>query len=150
MANMTAKPSKPDRRPLRVIVVDDESAVADMLAEVVRYAGHEVIAMARDGMEAVTTVRQHQPDVVIMDVLMPRLNGVQAMRQIVAARAARKVLLVSGEYRSLGMTRDQIVKEGAAGFLEKPFSVTELSNLLDQWAIELTDAGDQPANSPVS
>lgn len=147
---MTAKPSKPDRRPLRVIVVDDESAVADMLAEVVRYAGHEVIAMARDGMEAVTTVRQHRPDVVIMDVLMPRLNGVQAMRQIVAARAARKVLLVSGEYRSLGMTREQIVKEGAAGFLEKPFSVTELSNLLDQWAIELTDAGDQPANSPVS
>jgi len=135
---------------LRVVVVDDEPAVADMLADVVRYGGHEVIAIARDGMEAVDTVRRLAPDVVIMDVLMPRLNGVQAMRQIVAARAARKVLLVSGEYRSLGMTRDQIIKEGAAGFLEKPFSVTELSDLLDQWSGELLADGDTPADSTVS
>lgn len=133
-----------------MVVVDDEPAVADMLADVVRYGGHEVIAIARDGMEAVDTVRRLAPDVVIMDVLMPRLNGVQAMRQIVAARAARKVLLVSGEYRSLGMTRDQIIKEGAAGFLEKPFSVTELSDLLDQWSDELLADGDTPADSTVS
>jgi two-component system response regulator MprA len=130
------------------MVVDDETAVCDMLTEVVRYSGHDVVAVARDGVEAVDAARKHRPDVVVMDVLMPRMNGVQAMREIVAKGTARKVLLISGEYRSLGMSREQILQEGAAAFLEKPFGVGELADQLDRWASEINPPETHGISSP--
>lgn len=121
---------------LRVLVVDDQDAVCDMVADTIQYAGHEVVAKAKDGVEAVARAGDLRPDLVVMDVSMPRMNGMDAMRAILGAGTARRVVLMSGEYRSLGMTREEMFRRGAAGFLEKPFSVTELFDMLEKWAGE--------------
>jgi len=123
-----------DDRKLRVVVVDDEPAVCKVVADTIEYAGHQIIGKGRDGVEAVALAKELLPDLVVMDILMPRMNGVDAMKMILADRSAKRVLLMSGEYHSLGVTREALIREGAAGFMEKPFNVSKLFELLDRWA----------------
>jgi len=121
---------------LRVLVVDDQPAVAEVVADTIQYAGHDIVGIARDGMEAVTRAKELHPDLVVMDISMPRMNGVEAMKAILKEGSTKRVLLMSGEYRSLGVTRDEMMRNGASGFMEKPFNVTELFDMLDRWAAE--------------
>jgi CheY-like chemotaxis protein len=124
----------PVSRRLRIMVVDDQEAVCEVVSDTIRFAGHEVVGTARDGVEAVERAEQLRPEVVIMDVSMPRKNGVEAMRSILEAGTAQHVALMSGEYRSLGLTREEMMRNGAAAFLEKPFNVSQLFDLLRQWS----------------
>src|SRR5260221_1721785 len=126
--------SKATGKKLRVLVVDDQPAVAEVVADAIQYAGHEIVGIAKDGMEAVARAKELHPDLVVMDISMPRMNGVEAMKAILKAGDAKRVLLMSGEYRSLGVTRDEMTRNGAAGSMEKPFNVTELFDLLERWA----------------
>lgn len=125
-----------EKKTLRVLVVDDQSAVAEVVADTIRYAGHDVVGTASDGAQAVERAAALQPDLVVMDVVMPRMNGVEAMEAILRAGSARWVVIMSGEYRSMGFTLAEIKKRGARDFLEKPFDVTRLFTLLDQIAAE--------------
>ena len=122
---------------LRVLVVDDQPAVCEVVADSIQYAGHEIVGTAKDGVEAVARAKELLPDLVVMDISMPPMTGVEAMKAILAAGAAKRVLLMSGEYRSLGVTRDEMMRNGASGFMEKPFNVGELFDLLDRWAAEV-------------
>jgi len=126
----------PEGRKLRVLVVDDQPAVCEVVVDAIQYAGYDVVGRAKDGAEAVTQAQELRPDLVVMDVSMPRMNGVDAMKAILAAGTCKRVLLMSGEYRSLGVTREEMMREGAAGFMEKPFNISELFNLLDRWSGE--------------
>jgi two-component system chemotaxis response regulator CheY len=134
-SNEESKPAAKTKK-LRVLVVDDQPAVCDVVADTIEYAGHEIIGKAKDGAEAVVRAKELQPDLIVMDVLMPHMNGVDAMKAILAAGSTKRILLMSGEYRSLGVTRDEMMREGAAGFMEKPFNVTELFSLLERWSGE--------------
>jgi CheY-like chemotaxis protein len=127
-------------RALRVLVVDDQEGVRMVVADTVRFAGHEVIAVGEDGQQAIELAREHRPDLVIMDIQMPRLNGAGAMEVILKEGTAERVVLMSGEWRSAGLTTEDLKRLGASAFLEKPFSVTQLFDLLDQYARELTAA----------
>jgi len=126
----------PAGKKLRVLVVDDQPAVCEVVADTIQYAGHEIVGTAKDGVEAVARAKELRPDLVVMDISMPRMNGVEAMKAILTAGDAKRVLLMSGEYRSLGVTRDEMMRNGAAGFMEKPFNVSELFGLLDRWSAE--------------
>lgn len=128
-----------DTKKLRVLVVDDQPAVCEVVADCVQYAGHEVVGRARDGAEAVARAAALRPDLVVMDVAMPKLNGVEAMEAIKKAANARWVILMSGEYRSLGYTPEEMCARGAMTFLEKPFDVTRLFALLEELAAQLPD-----------
>ena len=132
----------PGARRLRVLVVDDQEAVCEVVADTIRFAGHDVVGTARDGVEAIERAEQLRPDVVIMDVAMPRKNGVEAMKTILEAQTAERVALMSGEYRSLGLTREEMMRHGAAAFLEKPFSVNDLFDLLGQWSGQTPATGN--------
>ena len=123
-----------ESRKLRVLVVDDQPAVCDVVADTIQYEGHEIVGKGRDSRDVVELAIALRTDLVVMDISMPRMNGVDAMKVILAAGSATRVLLMSGEYRSLGVTREEMMREGAAGFMEKPFNVTELFGLLDRWS----------------
>ncbi len=119
---------------LRVLVVDDQLAVRDVIGDMVQFSGHDVVGKANDGIEAVEQARRLRPDVVIMDVVMPQASGIEAMRMILAEKTAAGVLLMSGEYRSHGMTKEELLRAGAAAFLEKPFSLNDLAQSLEKCA----------------
>lgn len=107
----------------RVLIAEDEALIRLDLAEMLAEAGYEVVAQAGDGEEAVELAREHRPDLVIMDVKMPRLDGIAAASIVAAERIAPVVMLTAFSQRELvERARDA----GAMAYLVKPFSLTDL------------------------
>lgn len=107
----------------RVLVAEDEALIRLDLVEMLREEGYEVVAEARDGQEAVDLTIEHRPDLVIMDVKMPRRDGIDAAAEIAAARLAPVVILTAFSQRELvERARDA----GAMAYLVKPFSKADL------------------------
>src|SRR5204862_4131320 len=80
---------------LRILVAEDETIIRLDLVEMLKRAGLEVAAEARDGEEAVALARDHQPDLAIMDVKMPGLDGIEAARRILDERPIPIVMLTA-------------------------------------------------------
>ena len=110
---------------IRVLVVDDDAAFAETLAELLETdARIRVVGFARNGEEALALARSLRPDVVTMDIDMPILNGIEAIRRIVASLANVRVLVVSGsEHTALA---EQARVAGAAGYIAKSRIAGEL------------------------
>ena len=75
---------RPDGSPVRVLVVDDEPSLAELLASVLRYEGWE-IRTAADGSSAVRAAREFQPDAILLDVMLPDFDGFEVLRRVRAA-----------------------------------------------------------------
>jgi two-component system, response regulator PdtaR len=107
-----------NRIPLRILVAEDDPLVRRDLCESLESAGFAVCAEAQDGLEAVALARSTLPDVALVDVEMPRLDGLEACRRIVAERPIPVVVLT-------GHAEDDVVSRavaaGAFGSLLKPF-----------------------------
>jgi response regulator NasT len=109
--------------PRRVLIAEDEALIRMDLAEMLREEGYEVVGEAGDGQEAVELVEQLKPDLVIMDVKMPRLDGINAAAEIASARIAPIVLLTAfSQYELVERARDA----GAMAYLVKPFTISDL------------------------
>ena len=117
-----------DDEPLRVIVVDDDPLARRMLRDVLQNAGITVIAEAGGGREAVELSVYYRPDVVVMDLVMPGVDGVAATRQIVdKAPDVRVVMLTSSDSEEVGL---MTLRAGASGFLCKSVGVDALPRAL--------------------
>ncbi len=111
------------RTPRRVLVAEDEALIRLDLVEMLREEGYEVAGEAVDGQEAVDLTRTLRPDLVIMDVKMPRRDGIDAAAEIAAERLAPVVILTAFSQRELvERARDA----GAMAYLVKPFSAADL------------------------
>lgn len=113
-------PSGPARR---VIVAEDETLIRLDIVEILRGEGYEVVAEADNGEKAVALAFEHKPDLVLMDVKMPVMDGITAAEQIVKARIAPVVLLTAFSQRELiERARDA----GAMAYVVKPFTPADL------------------------
>src|SRR6184192_4708715 len=108
---------------MRILVAEDETIIRLDLCELLRRAGFEVVAEARDGEEAVALARAHQPDLAIMDVKMPRLDGIEAARRILNERPIPIVMLTAYGQDELV---SRAVEAGVFGYLVKPFREADL------------------------
>ncbi|MGH7133916.1 MAG: response regulator, partial [Phycisphaerales bacterium] len=109
--------------PRRVLIAEDEALIRLDLAEMLNEEGYEVVGQAGDGQEAVDLAESLKPDLVIMDVKMPRRDGIDAASEIAAKRIAPIVILTAFSQRELvERARDA----GAMAYLVKPFSITDL------------------------
>ncbi len=107
----------------RVVIAEDEALIRLDLAEMLAEEGYVVVGQAGDGEAAVALAMEHRPDLVVMDVKMPKLDGIAAASQIAAARIAPVVMLTAFSQRELvERARDA----GAMAYLVKPFSKTDL------------------------
>jgi response regulator NasT len=121
MADLTTDPASP--APRRVLIAEDEALIRLDLAEMLRDEGYDVVGEAGDGQEAVDLAESLRPDLVIMDVKMPRRDGIDAAAEIAAKRIAPVVLLTAFSQRDLvERARDA----GAMAYLVKPFSISDL------------------------
>ena len=114
-----------DDRTRRVLIVDDDPEVRRVLARMLQPEGYEVYE-AGDGEEGLAQAEVHRPDVILLDVLMPNLNGFEACKRLKAKEEFRltPVVLITG----LSDVRDRVagILAGADDFLSKPFEQTEL------------------------
>jgi response regulator NasT len=119
---MTGSPTDA-AKPHRVLIAEDEALIRLDLAEMLREEGYEVVGEAGDGQEAVELAERLNPDLVIMDVKMPRRDGIDAAAEIAQKRIAPIVVLTAFSQRELvERARDA----GAMAYLVKPFSITDL------------------------
>ena len=107
----------------RVLVVDDDRAVRDSLRRSLEFNGYDVV-LAGDGAEALVTLGAHHPDVVVMDVMMPRLDGIETTRALRAAGNDVPVLVLTA--RDAVGDRVEGLDAGADDYLTKPFALEEL------------------------
>ncbi|BBX73672.1 transcriptional regulator [Mycobacterium shinjukuense] len=109
--------------PRRVLIAEDEALIRMDLAEMLREEGYDIVGEAGDGQEAVELAEQHKPDLVIMDVKMPRRDGIDAASEIASKRIAPIVVLTAFSQRDLvERARDA----GAMAYLVKPFTISDL------------------------
>mgnify|MGYP002639139251 FL=1 len=121
----TAQPGSPDfpATPHRVLIAEDEALIRMDLAEMLREEGYQIVGEAGDGQEAVDLAEALKPDLVIMDVKMPRRDGIDAASEIAGKRIAPIVILTAFSQRELvERARDA----GAMAYLVKPFNITDL------------------------
>jgi response regulator NasT len=107
----------------RILTVDDNPIVRADLRLMLEDAGFEVVPDARDGVEAVDLAREHRPDLVLIDLSLPLLDGVEATRRILDERDVPVVALTG---HSAGDFVQRAVDAGAVGHVLKPFSRVEL------------------------
>jgi response regulator NasT len=112
----------------RVVIAEDEALIRLDLAEMLSEEGYAVVAEASDGEEAVRLAAEHRPDVVLMDVRMPRLDGIEAAAQIAAAKIAPVVLLTAFSQRDLV---DRARDAGVMAYIVKPFTRSDLAPAIE-------------------
>jgi response regulator NasT len=103
---------------MRILLAEDETIIRLDLRALLERAGYEIVAEARDGEEAVALARSEQPDLAVMDVKMPRLDGIEAARRILEERPIPIVMLTAFGQRELV---DRAAEAGVYGYLVKPF-----------------------------
>ena len=115
---------------MRILIADDHALFRDGLRSLLQAQGHEVVGEARDGRQAVELAMKLQPDLVLMDVSMPELDGVAATRLIVAEMPDVKVVILTASDQD--ETLFDAIKAGAQGYLLKNLEAGELLALLDR------------------
>ncbi len=120
---MTENPAPDAPRGRRVVIAEDEALIRMDLAEMLAEEGYDVVAAVEDGEQAVTQAEELRPDLVILDVKMPRLDGIAAAQRIASQRIAPVVMLTAFSQRDLvESARDA----GAMAYLVKPFGKSDL------------------------
>ena len=109
--------------PVRVVIAEDEAIVRLDLKEILEEEGYQVVGETGRGDEAVELVRAHQPELVILDIKMPGLDGLSAAREINSERLAAVLILTAFSQRDL---IEKAREAGALAYLVKPFQRNEL------------------------
>jgi len=110
-----------NQEPVRIIVAEDEALIRMDLVEMLGEAGYLVVAQASDGAEAITLVAEHKPDLAILDVKMPILDGISAAEEIIATCPV--LMLTAFSQRELV---DRARDAGVMAYVLKPFTINDL------------------------
>ena len=117
------------RTAIRVLIADDETLLRSAIASLLDMSEEiEIVAQAGDGAEAVALAAEHEPDVVLLDLEMPRLDGLEAARRIIARRPEQAVVLLTRHARA-GVLRAALAA-GIRGFLPKSVDTGELERVI--------------------
>ena len=114
--------------PTRVVVAEDEAIIRMDLRELLQEEGYEVVAECGRGDEAVALVREHRPDVALLDIKMPGLDGISAAREISSERLTAVVLVTAFSQREL---IEEASDAGVQGYVVKPFERHDLAPAIE-------------------
>lgn len=115
----------------RILIVDDSPSQLLGIQRIVEKLGHQILT-ATDGAAGVETARAELPDLVLMDVVMPNLNGFQATRTLARDEATRHIPVILVTTKDQDTDRMWGMRQGAKAYITKPFSEDELSEVLER------------------
>jgi two-component system, chemotaxis family, chemotaxis protein CheY len=112
---------------MKILIAEDTDSVRFALRLVLEYLGHEVVGFATDGEETIEKYKTMQPELVLMDVRMPLMDGLTCTSRLAKDDPNAKVVIVTGSRT----TENEAREAGARGFVEKPFGVSELNHAIN-------------------
>ena len=115
----------PNPTGVRVVIAEDNEMLRDTLGLALQEAGYEIVGAAEDGLSAVETVLREAPDVTVMDIRMPGIDGIEATRRIRESRGSRTIILMLTAFDEPTLLQDAL-DAGAAGFLVKGIPLARL------------------------
>ena len=121
----------------RILVADDASFMRQMIREIIEAEGHEVVAEAPDGVEAIDRFKEHHPDLITMDIVMPRRSGIDAVKGILELDSTASVVMCSALGQESLVT--EALEAGAKDFIVKPFKPDAVIKTL----AKVLEKGDQ-------
>jgi len=110
----------------RVLVVDDDRVIQQLLEVNLELEGYEVVASASDGKEALEQIAKLKPDIVILDIMMPKMDGLEVCRRLREDPATAKIPVVLLSARAQDLDIREGLDIGASAYLTKPFDPVEL------------------------
>lgn len=113
------KPTKQVKSAKRVLIVDDALIMRERIKEIALKAGWQIAGEARDGAEAVEMYRREKPNLVTLDIVMPKLDGVAALKQMIQLDAQAQVVMISAVNQKEKLA--ECIRGGATDFIVKPF-----------------------------
>jgi len=124
---------------LNIMVVDDSSIIRKTFSIELEKMGHNVVAKAKDGKEAITLYKEHIPDLVTMDITMPIKNGIESLKEIKKLFKDAKVIMVTshGEEKLVM----EAIMAGAKGYILKPISKDKIETAINKIFPELQEKG---------
>ena len=108
-----------------MVIAEDNEMLRDTLGLALQEAGYEIVGAAEDGLSAVETVLRERPDVTVMDIRMPGIDGIEATRRIRESRGSRTIILIMTAFDEPTLLQDAL-DAGAAGFLVKGIPLARL------------------------
>lgn len=109
-----------------IVVVDDDAYMRKLIQTVLREVGHTVVVL-RSGFECLERIAEFEPDIIITDICMPNMDGIQTIQKIKSASKAIKIIaMTSGDQTFTDNNTDLAIRYGATHLLLKPFKLTEL------------------------
>lgn len=126
---------------LKVLVVDDSLIIRKKIAKILENLGHEVLADATNGQEAIEAYIKYKPDFVTMDITMPDMDGITAVKEIMKIDSEAKVIMVTSHGQE-----DMVIKSiqsGAVGYILKPITDDKLAQVIGEVFIEYAVENDE-------
>ena len=118
---------------MRVLIADDNGVLRAVLRAMLRDEGYEVVGEAGDGAAAVDLAKRLKPDIVCLDIVMPKADGLRALQEIKAERPACVVLMISGNADRESV--EAAVAGGAFGYILKPFNAARVVETMKKAAV---------------
>lgn len=117
--------------PLKVLITDDSMFMRNMLKKLITEAGAEIAGEAGDGNEAISKYESLHPDLVFMDIMMPNMNGIDALKGIIAKNKNAKIIMCT----SVGQEQvvNEAVEAGASDFILKPFTKEDVETIIKKY-----------------
>jgi len=113
----------------RILIADDSAIIRKTLKRILIDVGHEIVDEAKNGIEAVEKYKRFQPDLVTMDISMPIMNGIDAVRSIVEQYHQAKIIMISAiDEKNLVF---EALECGAKHYIIKPFNETTVTKIID-------------------
>lgn len=113
-----------------ILIVDDSRTSRKVLKNLLETDGHTVVSEATNGEEGVSCFKEFHPDIVTMDITMPVMDGIEALKAIMAFDSSAKVVMVTAAGQKNKMV--EAVKSGAFDFLTKPFEPEQITGVINK------------------
>jgi two-component system chemotaxis response regulator CheY len=116
----------------KVLVVDDSIAIARQLTKMVEgFGGYQVVGHAKNGAEAVKLFKTLSPDIVLLDIVMPMIDGLQSLRTLMRLDPEAKVIVISS-VGGVGQKVEEAIRLGARSVISKPFEEEKVKSILER------------------
>ena len=112
----------------KILIVDDSRTSRKILRTILESAGHEVVGEAVDGVDGVNKFQELSPEITTLDITMPNMDGLEALKEIKKINANAKIIMVTAAGQQSKMV--EAIKSGVSEFVTKPFEADEITGLI--------------------